>query len=358
MNDKPKIMITFNEGGENGGPYNSHKRIMESSLKEKYEFIPLIIPKGHKGVFNLKLLIKLTKDILMVKPNIVHFAGLQLEGFYVILACKLAGVKNTVLAIHGSSLEAIDFPSWKKKIVNILEIITLKLCRICYGVSNYVCNWKRVKKYANWCYGHIYNIPNVRNNDMFFDKSFREEMGVSQNDILIVSTGRITREKGFEVLLTVIKTMNIPENVKFVIAGDGDYLDTFKKEIKENKLAESVFLLGYRSDIDRILSESDIFVLCTFHETLCNSIIEACYHSLPVVATNTGGITEIVINNYNGFLLSKNDVDSVVSKLEQLIKDKELRTIMGKRGKKRVDTIFNIDVITKKIDKMYRSLLK
>jgi hypothetical protein len=185
MNSKPKIMISFTEGGENGGPYNSHKRIMESSLKEKYEFIPLIIPKGRIGLINIKLITKLRNDILKVQPDIVHFAGLQLTGFHLALACKLAGVKNTVLAIHGSSLEAVEFPHWKKQIVNILEIITLKLSNVCYGVSEYVCSWDRVKKYAKWCYGHIYNIPNAGKWDE--DKtntSFRKEIGVKHDDIV------------------------------------------------------------------------------------------------------------------------------------------------------------------------------
>lgn len=58
-----KIMISFREGGENGGPYNSHKRIMESQLNNKYDFVPLILPKGRLGMFNPKVTLSLIKQI-------------------------------------------------------------------------------------------------------------------------------------------------------------------------------------------------------------------------------------------------------------------------------------------------------
>jgi glycosyltransferase involved in cell wall biosynthesis len=359
LKTKPKIMISFTEGGENGGPYISHKRIMESSLKDKYEFIPLIIPKGRIGVFNISLLRKLRKDILKANPDIVHFTGLQLTGFHVALACKLVGIQNTILAIRGSSLEAINFPGWKKRIVNILEISTLKLSRVCYGVSEYVCSWERVQNHSNWCYGHIYNIPSDKKRDEVYSNSyFREEIDAKFDDILIVSTGRITREKGFEVLLNVIKNMNIPDDVKFVIAGEGEFFDTFKNEIEQNNLTDTVFLLGYRNDIDSILQSSDIFVLCTLHETLCNSIIEAGYFSLPTVATRVGGIPEIVEDGYNGFLVDKYNVQGTIDALQRLIKDKTKRENMGKNAKKIIDNKFSKEKIVQQIDDLYRRLLE
>ena len=357
MEGKPIVMITFREGGENGGPYVSHKRIMESSLRRDYTFVSLVIPRGRIGVLNIKLLIKLRNQIRETQPDIVHFTGLQLEGFHVALACKLAGIKNTVLAIHGSSLEAIEFSNWKRQRLNVLEILTLKMSRVCYGVSQYVCSWDRVKEYANWCYGCIYNMSSGNKTVVNTEQSFRDEIGVSRDDILVVSTGRITREKGFDVLLEVITNFDMPQNVYFVIAGDGEYFPELERQIRHRNLTNSVFLLGYRSDIDRILSESDIFILCTLHETLCNSIIEAGYYSLPTVATAVGGIPEIVTNGVSGYLVQTGDVEGMISALSRLVTNESLRSTMGKNAKEIIDRKFSSERIVCQINDLYRSIL-
>lgn len=353
MADKPKIMITFREGGENGGPFNSHKRIIESMLNFKYDFIPLIIPSGRIGIFNAKILINLVSQINEHQPDIIHFQGLQLEGFHVALAAKIAGVKNTVLAIHGSSIEAVYFQKWKIIIVGILEILTLKMSKISYGVSEYVSKWNRVKRYSKNHYGVIYNISQLENINI--NESFRDEIGVNEDKIIIVSTGRITKEKGYEILLMAIKEMDIPENVLFVIVGHGEYLDTFNTEIKKNKLEKKVVTLGYRKDVARILKESNIFVICTLHETLCNSIIEAGYYSLPSVATNVGGIPEIITHGYNGYLTKKDSPLEVKNYLNELINDAERRQLLGANARIRIDEKFSIQVIISRIDELYRS---
>ena len=77
-----KIMLTLREGGENGGPYNSHRRIMNSKLNKKYQFIPLIIPRGRLGILNIKLTRYIIGQIKKYKPDIIHFTGLELIGFH------------------------------------------------------------------------------------------------------------------------------------------------------------------------------------------------------------------------------------------------------------------------------------
>lgn len=357
MNTKPKIMISFKEDGKNGGPFVSHKRISESALKEKYEFIPLIIPKGRTGLLNIRLLVRLVKEIRSARPDIVHFDGLQLQGFHTAIACKLAGIRNTVLAVHGSSMEAVGLPPWKRSIINFLENITLRLSKICYGVSEYVTGWEKIRKYSRQCFGHIYNMPDpdIQNSS---EHSIRDETGISKDDVVIVSTGRITLEKGYGTLFNVIMALRHLNSVKFIIAGDGDYLPELQNKVKANELQNRVFLLGYRNDINRILAGSDIFIICTMHETLCISIIEACFNSLPVVATEVGGIPEIIINGKNGYLFEVNDSEAATAALKTLINDPEKRKEMGKKGKEIIEKNFSEDRIIEKIDRLYIEVLK
>lgn len=112
MSKKPLILMTMQENGENGGPFVSHKRIMDSELQEKYDFQRLVVPRA-RYLINPIGMKKLVHEIQNHNPDIVQIAGLQLEGFLVTVACKLARVK-TVLAVHGSLGEALSVKGLKR----------------------------------------------------------------------------------------------------------------------------------------------------------------------------------------------------------------------------------------------------
>lgn len=359
---KPRVMLTFREGDVNGGPYNSHKRIMESRLKEKYEFVPLIIPKGHLGIYNRKVIKIMSDAIKECKPDIVHFTGLELVGWYSMLAAKKAGVKNTVMVIRGSTSEAIEFNKnkLKKFAINIIEMLTLKNAKYIYGVSEYVGTLARVKKYAKDKYiGHIYNLPAP--GTIEYKSGYghiRDEFQIKDSDVLVVSTGRVIAEKGYDTLKDIIIKGSWNKSIKFFIAGEGNYLDEMKSEISKAGLLENVIFAGYREDVNDILRESNIFVICTKHETLCNAVIEAANNHLPVVASRVGGIPEIVDDGNSGFLVDKEDVKGFIEGIKELAENKQLRTCMGSEGKKRIDAKFSIRDITGKIDTLYQKVLK
>ena len=349
---KPCVMLAFEEGHENGGPYVSHKRIMESSLKEKYEFIPLIVPCGKRGVVNFQLTRNLVQQIKSADPDIVHIVGLQLVGFHCCRAAKQAG-KKVVLAIHGSTMEAIKISSLKKYIIKQLEIFTLKNSDICYGVSDYVCGIDFIRKHAKNLFGSIYNIPS---RGLAKDRNkIRRELGIAPEKLVVVSTGRITKEKGYHVLCDAIKLVDHPE-IEFIIAGEGEYLGNFKKEIAQVKHTSKVHFLGYREDIEDILIASDVFTICTLHETLCISLLEACKNGLPAIASCVGGIPEIIVDGENGFLVESNCPEQVAEKILFLENNHEQRQLMGQQAKSIISQKFSEDEITKKIDQLYKEI--
>jgi len=352
---RPRVMIGL-AANRHGGPYVSHKRIMESRLGEKYDFVPLYIPRARRLLSPVGLY-RFVRYIRHNKPDIVHCPGLEIADFLCVLACRLAGVKNIVLAVHGSMNEAIRFPKWGKRMGNLLEILTLRMVTVCYGVSSYVVNWPNIRRYAPKCYGVIFNMPTPPDVGTDGNTSIRTELGILRSDTVIVSTGRITREKGYAVLCNAMIDMGRREGVRFVIVGEGEYLETMKNRIKQHHLEECVFFLGYRSDIGRILSGSDIFVLCTLHETLSNSIIEAGQQGLPSVASNVGGIPDIITDGGNGILVPVDDSEAVVNALDRLIDNERLRKDMGSNARRTIAVRFSIDSILNRIDEMYSSML-
>ena len=98
--DKPVILVAFKEGGENGGPFVSHKRIIDGYTSDKYELKPFVFPRSRvilspSGVKRLVKAIKAENAVAML------VVGLQLEGFVATIICLLANIR-IILAIHGS----------------------------------------------------------------------------------------------------------------------------------------------------------------------------------------------------------------------------------------------------------------
>ena len=355
MNSKPKIALTFRKGGENGGPYNSHKRIMESSLSDKYEFVQLFVPRARVLVtpWGMKAFVK---EIKLMKPQLVQVTGLQLEGFLTMIACKLAKVK-TLLAIHGSSTEALGIGPFRRWRASIIEKWTIQNADGIFGVSDYVSGWEICEK-AKKHFGTIYNIPfDAKKQKACPTEDLRKILNIKPDDIVIVSTGRITCDKGYDVFWKTIQEMGHSDNVKYVIAGDGDYKKLWENEVAEKGFENEVFLLGYRSDIANILDCADIFMICTKHETLCMSLLEAANASLPLIATNIGGIPEIIEDGC-GLLVDNKDVSGFCMALKTLINDSALRKKLGTNAHKIASTKFKTDKIINRLDEVYYSLLR
>lgn len=354
QNQKPKVLLTLREDGKNGGPYISHTNILNSRLSEKYNLIPYYNPNARK-MRNAKIFFKVVKDIRSIKPDLVHISGLQIEGFLLSLACKLAGVK-AIVAVHGSATQAIGISKFHNYIFKIIEKATLFMSNASFGVSEYVSSWDICKNAKNYL-GTIYNIVKICENAP--PKLYiRNELGIDNSDIVVVSTGRITRDKGFDNLWKVIKNLKAYTNIKFVIAGDGEYKEEWSSQIKECGFENNVFLLGYRNDIDAILKESDIFIICTKHETLCISLLEAASNSLPLIASNVGGIPEIIDNGENGFLAEVDDISGFKNAVLRLAESKELRAQMGAKAKLKIDSVFNESDIVTKLDNIYRYVIE
>ena len=118
-----------------------------------------------------------------------------------------------------------------------------------------------------------------------------------------------------------------------------------------------VFVLGYRKDVGRILRDCDIFITCTKHETLCNSLIEASFCSLPAVATDVGGIPEVIRQNTTGYLVPSHNIEESTEYLRCLIDDADLRKKMGAEARKHVTSKFSIKRIENQIDTLYKEVL-
>lgn len=157
-----------------------------------------------------------------------------------------------------------------------------------------------------------------------------------------------------EILPKIIDSL---PNVTFYWAGDGPYIDKILPKLEKFKNFKWLGHLDYPNDVRNYLSEIDVYALVTGLDMSPHSLIEAASMKKPVVATDVGGIKEIMKNNETGFLIEKGNTDEWVQKLSLLIDDKEQRKIMGDAGRKFVEDNFVWNKIAKDFSNMIINVL-
>jgi glycosyltransferase involved in cell wall biosynthesis len=157
----------------------------------------------------------------------------------------------------------------------------------------------------------------------------------------LIAVGRLKAPKDF---LTLIRALAALPNHAFeaMIVGDGPERDAVEAEIRRLELQGPVRLAGERSDVPELLAESDVFVLSSRSEGLPVSVLEAMAAELPVVATDVGGLAELVVDGETGILVPPGDEAALTEALGRLVEDRDLRRRLGTAGRARAESSFDL----------------
>ncbi len=163
--------------------------------------------------------------------------------------------------------------------------------------------------------------------------NIRGELGVSEQDFLILCTGELNKNKNQAQLIDAAYLLKdkMP-NLKVFLAGNGPNEENLLKQINERNLEETVKLLGYRTDIEKIVAASDLIVSCSKREGLGLNVIEGMLSKKPIVATINRGHTELINNSVNGYLVKIGDTADMADKIYDIAKDPEKKQQMGDEG--------------------------
>jgi glycosyltransferase involved in cell wall biosynthesis len=166
-----------------------------------------------------------------------------------------------------------------------------------------------------------------------------------------VTIGWIARVTGVKNPLRVLEIAMLFPDAQFLIAGGGDLLEQVKAQAPKNTK-----VLGW-TDAAKLFAASDIILSTSENEGMPIALIEAQLASKPVVATNVGGVAEVVLNNKTGFVTKKNTED-LAKALEKLIASKALRTAQGKAAKAHATKAFSVEKMIKAHVSLYMKLAK
>lgn len=189
-------------------------------------------------------------------------------------------------------------------------------------------------------------------------RATRENVGVPMGAPVVITVAVLREPKGVQYLIDALGgLLALIPDVKLVIVGEGDHGPTLRRQTTAMGLDEHVVFTGARSDIAELLAMADLFVLPTLGDVLPTAVAEAMAVELPVVASDVGGVPEMVINDRSGILVPPGDAPALAAACSGLLRDPERAHAMGLTGRELAKERFSVRRQTAQLGDLYRSLL-
>jgi len=182
--------------------------------------------------------------------------------------------------------------------------------------------------------------------------SIRKELNLKQNSKILLMLAEYDLRKGHKFIIKVMQNiLKVDKNVFLLICGFYN-LENFKKIkslVNESAAKKNIILSGFRKDKFNLIKQSDIVVIPSQEfESFGYVCLEAMGLKKPVVATNVGGLSEVIINNKTGFVINKKNDKEFANKILDLLKNKKLNKFISNNGYKRYNKHFSAKTMSKK----------
>lgn len=326
----------------------------KGELFNKVQTIPqvklILLNSLHREIspFNdIKTIFALRKIIKMERPDIVHLHSSKAGVLGRIANHNLA--PKTIFTVHGWAFTDGVKSKLKKKIYRLVEKAVRKYTDLFICVSKY-----------DEKIGKRDGVLNANTNSLVIHNGSPYPLAKDINfsihkPIRFVMVARFSPQKDQETLIKAIS--QLPRNkYHLTFVGGGETLATCKKLVNNFGINKNVNFAGFQRKVDPYLINNDVYILSTHYEGLPIGIIEAMSYGLPVIATDVGGNSELVLNNKNGYLV--NTVEELTMALKRVIKNPEKVSIMGKESRKLYLQGYTLKNQLAKINSCYLKLLQ
>ena len=204
----------------------------------------------------------------------------------------------------------------------------------------------------------IHTIPNSINlssiQTNFSRESARKNLGLSNDDLVLGTIGRLEEQKGHAFLINALAILQQKNyNLKLLIVGDGRLRNELESQVAELSLESQVIFLGTRTDLGDIFPAINIFVMPSLWEGLSLAMLTAMAAGLPVIATDVGGVRDVLEGNSCGLVVSPRDAEGLSNAIIELIKDQELLSRYADKGKEVVHNNYSDQSMVERIHKLY-----
>jgi glycosyltransferase involved in cell wall biosynthesis len=176
---------------------------------------------------------------------------------------------------------------------------------------------------------------------------------------VVGTVAHLSPEKGLFYLIEAAALIpNIQAGIRIVIVGDGECRNSLEEQVRRLGLQNRIQFVGFQNTPAEFLREFDIFVLPSLSEGLSSAILTAMATSLPVVATDVGGIPELIYHGQNGLLVPPGNAAALAEAIMNLVDDDEKAVRMGRKGRELLEERFTLDRKIIETEQLCLSLLK
>jgi glycosyltransferase involved in cell wall biosynthesis len=302
---------------------------------------------------DIRAFLSLVKAIHVFKPHIIHTHTAK-AGFLGRIASLVSLQKSVrVHTFHGHLLNGY-FGAFKRTLIVITEKFLAFITQQLLAVGDKVrqdlleAGIGTKEKFGLMPPGlAIGTLPSKNDALTFF--------GLNNERLQCAFIGRVTQIKRPDRFLDVVSEIKKRQiNLDFFITGNGELLEACRERIIAEDLPVKV--LGWQSNIEKVLSAADIVVLTSDNEGTPLSLIQAGMAGLPVVSTNVGSVPEVVLDNATGLITSL-DVQEIADALEKLATDKALRERLGLAAQEFTLGHFGVQRLVHDHEELYKKLL-
>ncbi len=312
---------------------------VKNGLALKYcdKFIEVPFSRSPKSPNNIKAY-KQLKKLLSEEHYDVILCNTPMGGIVTRLAAKKARKQGTkvVYMAHGFHF----FRGSSKKAWLVFYPIEKHMARYCdllvtVNEEDYALAQRKFSKRTRVAHIHGVGVDETRYHPATPEEQakMRKAEGLAPDDFVILCTGELNENKNQKTLVSAAAKLKdeIPQ-LKVLLAGNGPKEQELREQIRAEGLEDVVKLLGYRTDLEKVVPAMDLVVSCSKREGMPLNIIEAMLCKKPVVASHNRGHDELVREGVSGSLFVPADSETLAARILELFADPALRLRLGERG--------------------------
>jgi sugar transferase (PEP-CTERM/EpsH1 system associated) len=305
--------------------------------------------------------LKIARVIRAVQPQIVHTQSWS--GIDTAIALLFERGPRLVHSEHGRNLPYIHFEPLKRRFARrCLYHRADALFAISSEVRAFYC------RQTGFSLDRMRVIPNGIDPRRIDEstgnpngRSVRSELGIGDDDYVIGTVSRLDRTKDTITLTRAFAELcrsHREPNLKLLVIGDGEQKADLQKYVDEQRMSRKVIFTGVRYDVPRLLGAMDLFALSSLSEGLPITVLEAMCASLPVVATNVGGLPELVEEGVTGFLVEPKNIGALAERISRFYRGSVRARDFGRAGREKVEREFRLERMLERYTDLYLSVLK
>lgn len=344
--DKSKFELVFCTLKKRGDLHDEIEKLCQKCYSLEYGNI-FCLPMT---ILKLAQIIKLNKiDILHTHLSHASIVGQLVSRFNNRIISVMTRHYSNVLYLYGTPLQRfLDrcSSSWARHIIAISA-----------GVRKILIDLEGVRPEKITVIHNGIEMPNYPS-DKENALRIRNEFSIKEDEKVIGAVGSLHPRKGHRYLIKAMKlAFKNRDNIKLMIVGEGALKTELKRLSEELGIEDRVIFTGYREDINDLISSMDIVVQPSIEEGFGITMLEAMALGKIVVATDVGGIPEIINNGETGILVPCANADTLAKTLSFLIERPDLSKTISEKGKKSVEKDFSIVKMVREYENLYRNLL-